>query len=676
MRVRTKGKAITNSSEVKIPQRLSLKFLDLLCSYLVSTNRNIRYKGYSNVLNAMKTLDLSIFQDDEYMLRFDFIRCALNARIDNGLDNNELVLDYIETTIGDSFKNVINLRELNNKEVDYVNATVSTMLDNVVFAKNIMSFENIATRYKEAGPNDKQMIIVEWKDLVDESKNAIRQNKINKSDEQMYSLQHGPFEDYVMYTHADLSSPYSRLATGMMGFNQMLNGGFQSNRVYCIFGLQGEGKSSTLVDLSYQIKMYNKTYKTKDPTKKPCVVYLTMEDHPKETLSRQFSMVTEQGSLIDHDPHECISLMRQGGLDVTPDNPIDIIVQYKPNESVDTSYLYDLVDDLDDMGYECICIILDYLNRIRSVNRYSASEERLRLGAVVNELKTIATELGIPVITAAQFNREANKNIDDARENGKEDLVDLLGRNNIAESMKILDNLDGAFLIVPEKDINGNKYLGIKLAKHRWQVDYDTPLLTVKNVIHHPYTDNHSMRLMEDVLSGSPCHKMSLVELQQDDMIVDEDIIPDNSNRYNPAIAEQTKSALCKEAGIKNNSNVTVIGTTIIPNVDTKKKKGKVAECNPAPDRYSDLYTKLYDPNGSKMKRYVDDYNKEFGTSFNEIMYEYVKDTRNFMRLSKKDDSPYEGMKFEKGVLYTNPFKRITYTNRQPFTRITSSCGS
>ena len=170
----------------------------------------------------------------------------------------------------------------------------------------------------------------------------------------------------------------------MVGLNILLAGGFQSDRTYCIFGLQGEGKSSTLVNLAYQIKMYNRSYKCKDPTKTPCVVYLTMEDHPKETLSRQFSMVTEQGSLIDHDVNESMQLMRQGGLAVTPDNPIDIVVKYKPNESVDTSYIYDLVDDLEEAGYEVICVILDYLNRIRSVNRFTASEERLRLGAVTN----------------------------------------------------------------------------------------------------------------------------------------------------------------------------------------------------------------------------------------------------------------------------------------------------
>ena len=31
------------------------------------------------------------------------------------------------------------------------------------------------------------------------------------------------------------------------------------------------------INLAYQIKKYNKGYKPKDPTKRPCVLYLTME---------------------------------------------------------------------------------------------------------------------------------------------------------------------------------------------------------------------------------------------------------------------------------------------------------------------------------------------------------------------------------------------------------------
>lgn len=694
MRVNTKTQYKAKPSEVKAPQRLSLVFLDNICSYLISENKNIRRKGYSNILNAFKSIDLSSITDDDKILRIAFIEAALEARVTNGIDNRDLIIDCIKSAIGDDEYNSIQLRELNNKDVDYINTCITDMLNTSTYSYFIGSFVDIAKKYEEASPRDKSAVVDEWIELVDASKNKIRQNKVESADDQMYSLQPGEFEDYVMYTHADLSSPSNRLATGMMGVNQMLNGGFQSKRTYCIFGLQGEGKSSTLVNLCYQIKTYNKNYKTKDPTKRPCVVYLTMEDHPEETLSRQFSMFTGQGDLINHEAIESIRLMREAGLVITEDNPIDIIVKYKPNESVDTSYIYDLIDDLSERGYEAICVVLDYLNRIRSVNRFSASEERLRLGAVVNELKTIATELNIPIITAAQFNREANSKIDEARDNGIEDLINLLGRTNIAESMKILDNLDGALMIVPEYDCNGNKYLGIKLAKNRWKADFTTPLVNGKKVIHHPYTDNVSMRLVEDVPTGLPVHKLTLVELQKEalnpDITIDRDFDPDSENedfdeeRYmnELRIKETTRKTMCKEAGIENKSKYDVVGGVLIPKVEMMSEEDKAKYSNSVQnkiahmnnlvyDRYSDMYTWYNDPRGSKMQRYVDDYNAEFGTHFVEADYRYLKDNRYFMRMSKKENSPFEDRVYDGTKLYAPIFRRVEVV-RPLFTRVTS----
>ena len=48
----------------------------------------------------------------------------------------------------------------------------------------------------------------------------------------------------------------------MIGFNHLLGGGFEGTKVYCLYGLQGEGKSTTLLNLALQIKQYNKRYKT------------------------------------------------------------------------------------------------------------------------------------------------------------------------------------------------------------------------------------------------------------------------------------------------------------------------------------------------------------------------------------------------------------------------------
>ena len=71
-------------------------------------------------------------------------------------------------------------------------------------------------------------------------------------------------------------------------------------------------------------------------------------------------------------------LREEGELVLNDDSPIDIVIKYKANKSVDTSYLYTLVDDLEDDGYEVICLVQDHVKRIRSI--YNSPDLRIELG--------------------------------------------------------------------------------------------------------------------------------------------------------------------------------------------------------------------------------------------------------------------------------------------------------
>ena len=157
-------------------------------------------------------------------------------------------------------------------------------------------------------------------------------------------------------------------------------------------------------------------------------------------------------------------MMRENGLDINDKDPIDIIIKYKPSNSVNTAYLYELADELSEYNYEVICYIIDYINIIRSVEPYKPSEERLKLGSVINEFKTIAAEMDIPIITAGQLNREANRKVDEARNQNIVNMLPFIDRSNLGESMLILNNLDAAFIITPSYvESTHEKYLAIKI---------------------------------------------------------------------------------------------------------------------------------------------------------------------------------------------------------------------
>ena len=181
----------------------------------------------------------------------------------------------------------------------------------------------------------------------------------------------------------------------MQGFNQLIGGGFENTRLYLLLGVTGGGKSLSMLNIAYQIKKYNKNFKPKDPTKIPCVVYLTMENSVTETIQRLFEICVGD-DMRNYSPEDIeYKLRTEGELYLTDESPIDIIIKYKPNRSEDTSYLYTLTEDLEDEGYEVICLIQDHIKRLRSVE--NQPDVRLELGNVANEMKTFAIIKDIPV---------------------------------------------------------------------------------------------------------------------------------------------------------------------------------------------------------------------------------------------------------------------------------------
>lgn len=657
-------------------QKMSYVILDMICSYLVSANKNIKFKGYKTVKELFDIINPADYRSDADMERINFIRFALDARLKFGITDAKLTWDYIVShDIEHGGKYNINIRELSNKDVEYVNSLISETLKNSTFASFIYEFENIAKDFRIASSYEQSQIVDKWSEYIITCHNHIRKSKVNDTEKEFVSLRDGIFEEYARDTYNYVTSTSSKLRTGMVGMNYLLGGGFENGRVYGVFGLQGEGKSLTLLNLAYQLKMYNKNYQTKDPTKQPAVVYLTLENTKRESFTRLFSMVTGH-RMHEMEADEGIKMMRDKGLVINDDNPVDIIIKYEPSNSVDTSYLYDLSDNLEENGYEVIAFIVDYINVIKSIDRYSAAEERLRLGSVINEMKTIAADLDIPIITAGQLNREANKKVDEARDRGSLNIANCIDRSNLGESMLILNNLDGAFIITPVQIKNTKeKYLCLKLVKHRYE-PYTKPL-DYSKVIYHPYEHIDSISLVCDLDAKEPVHRLDIAAKAVETYTVDESVpLPDNENRGEPILAEKEYPAMMQSISM---NALYDDGTKPFYNVNWRmaKKYGAYGVINQealSPEemflktfsveerkdimnsninslngisRYSDYYTSLYDPTGSKEQRLANDYKIKYGMEFTSkdfpMLYSHfmmlqngeIEDTDNFVEPTK-----------------------------------------
>lgn len=493
-----------NSNKISI--NLDIIALQLFCNFIISDNKNIHKSNIINMDNLINNLDMTIYaNDNEKMKLIDFIKKGLDARLNYNLNKKDLILMHINGGIltDDNLNN--NLEEINNDEINWINKIIADALNFGFIYSEVDKLEDLCSKFKATDYTSKKDMLDAFKNTISGIQNKFRQADSNASSDLYFSLEEGKFEECISEVYDKVTSPSNKLITGCVGINELLGGGYESKRVYAFLGLPSEGKSITLLDMALQIKKYNPGYICKDPTKRPCVVYFTLENGLEESVVRLCEMVGIEGFIGDYSLEELIKKLRtEGELFISSASPIDLQIIYKPGMSVDTSYLYKITEDLEDKGFEVIAMLVDYIKRIRS--SMDNSDNRIWLGNVINEFKVFANTKDLVVITASQLNRDATQHIDESRKANQSDLVRMLGRSQIGESMLILENLDGGFIIAPEWTQEGQKFLGIQRIKKRYKASDLTYL-------YYPYQDE--IKLLEDFNALEPVYKTTMKDIPQ-----------------------------------------------------------------------------------------------------------------------------------------------------------------
>lgn len=484
---------------------LDLSTLDILCRYILQSHTFVRMEHLVNLRNLILSIDPKTYENDqEKYKRFSFLFKGLQARLEEKINDREIVLNYINGGLSYKLDFIdYNRLDLSKSEIDYIHNLVSQTLKFKFMYIDADEFLDILTRFKTCEFENRGNIINEFENLLDRTKNNFRNARFDDNVTNMtFSLRDGVFENCITDTYNILTDPNRRLITGMQGFNEIVGGGLEDERVYMLSGTSGIGKSFTILNIIYQIKKYNPHYKTKDPSKQPCIVLLTMENTVIETISRLFALINDNGGgkMGNYSIPEVIKILReQGQLYLNDSSPIDIIIKYKPNKSVDTSYLYTLYDDLANDGYEMILLAQDHIKRIRSI--YNNSDLRIELGDIMNEFKTFAIDKSIPVLTVTHLNREATRILEDAARKGNQDTGKLVGGYNVGESMLMIDNVDCHIVITIDYDDKHNKYMCFNSTKMRDD--------NLRNYIAQPFAIGSKIRLLED-LGGVPQFKESI----------------------------------------------------------------------------------------------------------------------------------------------------------------------
>jgi hypothetical protein len=209
---------------------------------------------------------------------------------------------------------------------------------------------------------------------------------------------------------------------------------------------------------------FNPAYATRDPTRRPCVLYITQENSRVETLERMLSYAHGATASFAGVPED--DMVRALG-EAFSSETCAFSFKFRPSRSISPADIDAMIYDEWMAGYEVVMVVHDYIKRLKADEQFGDARH-LELGSIVDGLHIIAEKYGVPVMTGMQLNRAAYTAIDAALKAGKLDGVKDLGAGNVGESINVFENADVVLfqgrMVVESLDA---MYLTVKRGKMR-----------------------------------------------------------------------------------------------------------------------------------------------------------------------------------------------------------------
>lgn len=497
--------------EVQI--KLDRKTLELIINYLAINSPLITRINYNNLQKLFNMMSMKTYESDmkSYEL-VNFIKVMLEARIQKGLNNISAITTYcLQVNNSESFNEIVSnidsyVKEMNDNEIKMLNKSIIDKVKYafIVFYKDILmqDFDDIDVMKEKSYESVVNIVKEDITHLMAEMR-AVQDN----ADMNTFSLEPGVFEASVTNAVNKLKNKSRRFYTGIKGLNTILAPGFHSGKLYMFLARTGNFKSGILLSIARWVKTLNKNIMPKkNPDALPTVLLITTENSIMETVERLFNMTVPFNDIETMSPVEVINEFKTtGGMTITKENFVNIRIEYRNDRELDTNDIYGMIEDIEMAGCEVVMLIVDYIKRIRA-SESGHGDERIELKNCSSELKNLAENLDIPVVTAMQINRVGNQLVEQAEMQEKEDLAKFMGATNVANCWDLMENSDWVCIINVEKHkTEPRQYLTFKLVKIRYADR--SKMLTYFN---QPFEENDTIRLMEDYALEKPLYVLSL----------------------------------------------------------------------------------------------------------------------------------------------------------------------
>lgn len=490
----------------------SVEELNLIISALFNGFDNKKF--IANVDKLFKSFDsVSYAQDIEKQTRVYVILKLTDALLNSDISDRNEILPLLDVNgqFRDMAENILNglsQQFLTDEQIAIADNKVSNKLKAILIETKGDELVRMYNNFKTDNYDDFNAMLKSFEDASDELSASFK--KVRETIEERKNIVSTANESLTHTLSAlieDEKNPSTKIKTGIRAINDMLGGGFEKSRVYVPLGMPKGWKSAFSFSCAIWAKKYNKDIKTKNPNRKPLILYITLENTVKETVKRAVTYAA--GNSLDYSNVDDVylhNLLVESGYLSNNENDItepSIEIMYKPNKSISVRDIDVIIDDYDKQGFETVFLIVDYIKRLKPIEKQK--ELRTEYGAIVDDLQVLAKEREIPVVAPMQLNRAAIKDFTDTNNATLDEACAAarqIGASNISESIDIIQNADCAFALslfnesVEDADGSYHKdmWLIFRMLAKRFNTRADVP-----EMIAHRFVSGNGMRLIEDL---------------------------------------------------------------------------------------------------------------------------------------------------------------------------------
>lgn len=447
-----------NDENTKILIRIDLNMFNCMVGYLLNMESPlITFKNIQQMHKLFNKIDPKPFYINENLkIRYNFIMGVLHEIVDvrhHLILKDDLLVFINERFNHEDYKDILdNLDKyfnMSSYQIEFTRDSINDRLNYIYLDAYKDEIRDELDKLDSNEFNSYREINENLRIIMAGLFSKIRASNLNETNIRTLSTLDENMDNVVLDLIKKFRDDSRVLKTGMKRLNEMLSPGFVGSNLYLFAGIPNAGKTLILTKSMLGIQKYNSNVKLKRHDRKPVVLFITAEDTMEKMIGRIFSDLVPNVDLkkSDYSNKELAEMLKQHGFGDS-EGEINIVVKYYNEKEIDTNDIYGIIDEVEDENNEVIALIVDYVKRIRPA--LYAKEERDELKNVTNELRNIAVNYDIPVISACQMNREAAKAVDNAIMDNKNDVAKKIGRSNIGSSWAMLENTDALINIYTE----------------------------------------------------------------------------------------------------------------------------------------------------------------------------------------------------------------------------------